>query len=790
MQDDSVPFLMRTRTKALLYLLILLSVALFSITDQDPRPLVITMIAASVAWLVVDAPRKGGELPVKPAPKLEWTAEGLLSYAMTSGFHRPGRGLPKLPLNIIVLAGAIYLWIELLDAWGNKSIITALAHFIILLVNCKLFEDKTLRDMVQMLVLSLLVVISSAMFSNANLLYAILGAIYVGVLGYGHMTLHLGVETQFAARKKLPAALPELARLRRLRLDLRFTARNCILMILPVMIVMFFVVPRSRRAGFASPWPLGAYSTGYRDNVQFQETGQLNPSDAVAMRVKFWRDGAVYIPDPNDLYFRGEVLTEYNKDAGRWQAAPNLLPSAKPDEALPPARDRPRDWSGVITESYVIERSTLAATPRTRFVQGPVIASSLPANGSFVSDSRYMTLRDSGSTLQYMVQSPARPEWWEWEWTNEDTFVTPGLLRAERSYQARAVPGEIRVVPAVWVTPQITELAREIAKDYLPPAGQPVPNDSIKLVVNVFENYLRTNYRYSLTFRQVDPKLDFTTDFLLNRKSTGGHCEYFASAMVMLCRAVGINARMVTGYHGGELNVVSNDFTVRQRDAHSWAEIYVEGEGWIRSDPTPSQVNAGLAGDYSIWQIGRQFGQMLQNLWSSVVVSFDNESRNSAWEWALDRLRALSHVFRDAFAFSLASDWQARLTVFGPLLGLLITGGWVFRRWRADRKRWRLIHGSRWQSVVPLSAGIWFVDEMFGLLERHGDARRLDQTPREYVEQFHERLGTSSGQARWLIQLAYEVRFGGLHVDAALRDKVHRSLREVRAALGRKAAPA
>jgi hypothetical protein len=260
--------------------------------------------------------------------------------------------------------------------------------------------------------------------------------------------------------------------------------------------------------------------------------------------------------------------------------------------------------------------------------------------------------------------------------------------------------------------------------------------------------------------------------------------------MVMLCRAVGINARMVNGYHGGELNVVSNEFTLRQRDAHSWVEFYVEGEGWIRSDPTPSQVNAGLTADYSIWKIGRQFGQMLQNIWASLVVSFDDESRKSAWAWAREQLQVLGNALSDFLAFSVASDWRASLMILGPLLGLLIMAGWVFRRWRADRRKWRLIHGSRWQSVVPLSGGIWFVDEMFGLLERHGNPRRLDQTPREYVEQFHERLGSTSGQARWLVQLAYEVRFGGLQMDASLRDKVNRSLREVKASLGRKTAVA
>jgi transglutaminase-like putative cysteine protease len=86
-------------------------------------------------------------------------------------------------------------------------------------------------------------------------------------------------------------------------------------------------------------------------------------------------------------------------------------------------------------------------------------------------------------------------------------------------------------------------------------------------------------------------------DFLFNTRR--GFCEHYASAFVFLMRAAGIPARVVTGYQGGEYNAVGNYWIVRQRDAHAWAEVWLEGEGWRRVDPTaavaPTRVELGVS---------------------------------------------------------------------------------------------------------------------------------------------------------------------------------------------------
>ncbi len=98
--------------------------------------------------------------------------------------------------------------------------------------------------------------------------------------------------------------------------------------------------------------------------------------------------------------------------------------------------------------------------------------------------------------------------------------------------------------------------------------------------------YLKTNFHYSLDNRDVAPDKEPVWDFLVRRKH--GHCEYFASAMVLLSRAAGLNARLVAGFKGGKYNDIGKYYIIRNCDAHTWVEVYVPNKGWRRYDPTPA----------------------------------------------------------------------------------------------------------------------------------------------------------------------------------------------------------
>ncbi len=98
------------------------------------------------------------------------------------------------------------------------------------------------------------------------------------------------------------------------------------------------------------------------------------------------------------------------------------------------------------------------------------------------------------------------------------------------------------------------------------------------------QDYLQSNYSYSLEPGGKNGE-DPVNNFLFHTKK--GYCEHFASAMVLLLRASGVPARLISGFHGGEWNSYGGYYTVRAQDAHTWVEAYIKNSGWVRFDPTP-----------------------------------------------------------------------------------------------------------------------------------------------------------------------------------------------------------
>ncbi len=116
--------------------------------------------------------------------------------------------------------------------------------------------------------------------------------------------------------------------------------------------------------------------------------------------------------------------------------------------------------------------------------------------------------------------------------------------------------------------------------------------------------------------------------FLFDRRA--GHCEYFSTAMVMLLRSVGVHARNVNGFLGGEWNQSGDYLVVTQNEAHSWVEVWFQGYGWVTFDPTPA--GAGEAGLVTSWfWPGRIFFDGLQHRWTKWVLDYSLEDQSGVF---------------------------------------------------------------------------------------------------------------------------------------------------------------
>ncbi len=146
---------------------------------------------------------------------------------------------------------------------------------------------------------------------------------------------------------------------------------------------------------------------------------------------------------------------------------------------------------------------------------------------------------------------------------------TPDEQKADRA----EVPGRYLQLPED-LDPRIANLATEIT----------AKGKSTLEKAAMVETYLKRNYKYTLNLVWTPGPQPVST-FLFDAKS--GHCEYFASSMVILLRTAGIPTRLINGFLMGEYNPVGQDFIVRESDAHSWVEVYVPARGWVEFDPTP-----------------------------------------------------------------------------------------------------------------------------------------------------------------------------------------------------------
>jgi transglutaminase-like putative cysteine protease len=167
------------------------------------------------------------------------------------------------------------------------------------------------------------------------------------------------------------------------------------------------------------------------------------------------------------------------------------------------------------------------------------------------------------------------------------------------------------------------------------------------------------------------PGHDAVDEFLFDTRA--GFCEHFASAFVVLMRAAGVPARVVTGYAGGYRNPIGGYWLVRNSDAHAWAEIWLEGRGWVRIDPTaavaPERIYDTLAdrapGANALGGLGgitpmMDVGDWLRRGWNDFVLGFDAaRQRRMLRPLGLDDLAPSRLVLLFTATAVLALAWMA-----------------------------------------------------------------------------------------------------------------------------------
>ncbi|TCS36542.1 uncharacterized protein DUF4129 [Paucimonas lemoignei] len=404
----------------------------------------------------------------------------------------------------------------------------------------------------------------------------------------------------------------------------------------PLTLLMFFLFPRIQGPLWGLPSDAQSGRSGLSDTMSPGNIANLALSGDVAFRVKFL-DPA---PPQSKLYWRGIVLDNYDG----------------------------RNWT---RQASRIEQLPTASTSVPLRVQGPALR-------------HQVTLEPHGKRWLFALELP------------QSAPLMPGLpavvrpngeLVAEQSIHDRIRYTAISHIDFA-LQPDVprSALYQWLA---LPPGYNPATlqfaaalrrtsADDLQLANSVLRYFREQQFSYTLE----PPPLGrhAVDEFLFGTRA--GFCEHYSSAFVILMRAAGVPARVVTGYQGGEINPIDGFMTVRQSDAHAWAEIWIAGRGWLRVDPTAAvapdriernlartlpQRGLNLAGVIELNPIARSWLASLRFNWDAI---------NNGWnQWVLNYSPDKQKSLLQSLGFS-TPDWRTLAMLLGGGATVLALLAW------------------------------------------------------------------------------------------------------------------
>ena len=476
-----------------------------------------------------------------------------LSYAVLrwAGWPSSRRhgGLPSPPLiwNTLLISAFVLFVVDLTTI--SRDLLPAGIHFLVLLLNVKLLTLHDRRDYRHLYAISLMAVLASAALTT-DLWYLSVFSLYVLAAVWSLLLCHL--------TSSPPTAVPsgQSGHPQPITRDFFWIANGIALSTFALTLLVFFLLPRVSVGILQKPRAEGLRTTGFSERVDLGMIGSIKENPQIVMRVE--------LPDQprgsrERFYLRGLAFDQYNGrswSSGSRQRRSLGIVADGTFVVRSGANRSSASFSEPLRQDILLEAldtSALFAAPFAESLSGEFVGVQLDST---------MGLHlpyPSTSRIRYSVMSRDHR-----------------LLPSEQSSAALDYAAGIRerYLQLPRQSEAIEELARRITQEMI------TPYEKTTAVLQ----HLLSNYTYSLeadTGTSGHP----IDDFLFTRKT--GYCEHYATAMVLMLRSLGIPSRLVTGFLATEWNDFGNYYTVRQRDAHAWVEVYYPQSGWITMDPTP-----------------------------------------------------------------------------------------------------------------------------------------------------------------------------------------------------------
>lgn len=493
-------------------------------------------------------------------------------------------------LVIYVFAGVVLLGMGIFDE---------ILIFLVYIQVLKLLGTKGMRDVIQIYILSFFQFLAGTVLT-VDFSYGVAFVVYVALALWAIIAFNMKKESIEASSDDDPKVVTPLF--------LGITGGASFVIFIFTALI-FILVPRLGSGflttDFIKPQALSA---GFSDEVRLGQVGRIKLDLSPVMRIRILNRDPHTLPRP--IYWRGIALDEFDGTVWRTDNFDRNV-YIKNREGIIKVKEESKNkavYQEVVTEP--IDTHVL-------------FAGSVPIGFKAVEWERIESVNDS-----YMLPNEVS---YRLKYTAYSDLSVPSNneLRKDSGDYQPSIKKQYLQLPKL--SSRIDELARKITssdRDVYDKA------ESIK-------RYLIDNMNYTLTLENGTVGFPLE-DFLFKNKA--GHCEYFATAMVVLLREVGVPARIVNGFLGGEWNEYGKFFLVRESNAHSWVEVLFPRHGWVLFDPTPS-ADEGLSSKGEFTFIA-SYLDYLKYRWSRYVVDFGQKDQihilsqiQDNWRWQRSRMQ-------------------------------------------------------------------------------------------------------------------------------------------------------
>jgi transglutaminase-like putative cysteine protease len=637
---------------------------------------------------------------------------------------------------------------------AGRSALDVAVEFAALLQIIRLATRRGAAHDQQIIVLSLLHFVAGTVLGG-GLTYGIcfLGFLVVapGALVLSHLRREVEGNYRQGARDRtgLPVDVPRILRSRRV-VGRSFLGATCLLSV-PIFVftaALFVLFPRVGLSLLLLNHPRSGRMVGFSDHVDLGEHGVLRSDPSIALRFD-----VSDLPDPPPprltLRLRGTAFDTY--DGRAWARTHNeRIPAFHGSDVYPiyrypdPARDRK-----VTFDLEPIDPPVIFLPPRTVGLRIKSQSQALLSDPLTIFRGPEGELRYGGSDSRGL---------------HYDAYIATDQ---EGLGEALPAPDRARYIALPPLPARIADLAHTWTDDLTTPAQK----------ARAIEEHLRKDYRYD-TNSPSGGKPQPLDHFLF--ESRRGHCEFFSTAMAVMLREVGVPSRNVTGFVGGTYNRFGHYYAVREGDAHSWVEAYIE-EGahpsWQTFDPTPAAGAQPLEDTTGTWVYLRDLVEALSQRWNRYVIGYDLRTQVRLFEdisRRYEKLRSSTGINKGPL------DRMTRAPVVAA--AVLAVFGLAYLLWKRRRRRTPAAPKTvRERLDRNLETATSLYRSLEGALVLNGISRPASLPPLRHAEELRARSHPLADEVVALTTVYLEARFGGEALTDDTRRDYERRVREIRA---------